>query len=157
MPGWAAAPCSLQLRLVLSLLIYCADPHWQPVISSSQGFSAWMPVKKALPPGAEMAASGCGISTSNQLLSLISGKQIKDIKVMSDSLLVFFLFCFLHEFGYRNVAGQPLVSWATVRMNKGTCFLFLLLTFSSCFLFFPSPLLLILDLTVARGENSRGG
>lgn len=76
----------LCLRPVLSLLT-CADPYWQPFISSSQGFSAWMSVKKASPLGAETAASGCGISTSNQLLSLISGKQNKDIKVLSNWLL----------------------------------------------------------------------
>lgn len=77
--------------LVLSLLICPVDPYSQPVISSSQEFSAWMYVKRASPPGAETAVSGCGISTSNQLLSLISGKPTRDIKVMSNCLPLFHL------------------------------------------------------------------
>lgn len=43
-----------------------------------------MSAKRASPPEVEMVASGCGISTSNQLLSLISGKRTRDIKVVSD-------------------------------------------------------------------------
>lgn len=77
--------------LVLSLLICPVDPYWQPLISSSQEFSAWMYVKRASPPGAETAVSGCGISTSNQLPSLISGKPTRDIKVMSNCLPLFHL------------------------------------------------------------------
>lgn len=43
-----------------------------------------MSAKRASPPEVETVVSGCGISTSNQLLSLISGKRTRDIKVASD-------------------------------------------------------------------------
>lgn len=45
-----------------------------------------MSAKRVSPPEVETVASGCGISTSNQSLSLISGKRTRDIKVASHCL-----------------------------------------------------------------------
>ena len=92
-PRWTVARRCSGATLVCSSILSpygAADPQWQCVISSSQGFSAWMPARKASPPGAETAASGCGILTSNRSLSSISGKQTKDTKVMCETVCLVF-------------------------------------------------------------------